>query len=449
MKTLKVTSVVTFAVTVLAQFSRAQLLSRSRLPKVIIGDPNEPENDILGPPLTKEELAFRIKGTGEDGGEGEGEGDGGGAEEDDPSLRSGFFQGDIMLPSEDHLLQIIQGSPDAQGSAARNPALRWPGALIPYVISASFSRAERAAIGGAMGEYHTKTCLRFVPRQPQHRDYVHILKGEGCSSAVGRAGGLQVVSLGQGCVHHGVIVHEFMHAAGFWHEQSRYDRDKHVVINWKNIIGDMKYNFGKKTNRLTSDLGLDYDYASVMHYGPRAFAVDASLPTIIPRVAGVEIGQRRGFSQLDVKSLNILYRCDKDATTPAPTEKPGACEDTHAACPKWAASGVCVSSPVFMSRACRKSCNLCDEKAECTDTNIHCAWWAGRGECERNPAYMTSSCPRSCDACGVWAGPCKDQHKDCSIWAARGECGRNPEYMSRNCRSSCSLCGEPPRAPGV
>lgn len=53
------------------------------------------------------------------------------------------------------------------------------------------------------------------------------------------------MSLGQGCVHHGVIVHEFMHAAGFWHEQSRYDRDKHVVINWKNIIGDMKYNFGK------------------------------------------------------------------------------------------------------------------------------------------------------------------------------------------------------------
>lgn len=41
MKTLKVTSVVTFAVTVLAQFSHAQLLPRSRLPKVIIGDPNE------------------------------------------------------------------------------------------------------------------------------------------------------------------------------------------------------------------------------------------------------------------------------------------------------------------------------------------------------------------------------------------------------------------------
>ncbi|XP_042868456.1 zinc metalloproteinase nas-4-like [Penaeus japonicus] len=439
MRTLEVLSGVTFAVTVLAELSRS--LPQPQLPRVIIGDPNDPENDILGPPLAKEELVFRAD-------EGASEAAGGG---DDPTLRSGFFQGDIMLPSKDHLLQIIQGSPDAQGSAARNPALRWPGALIPYVISASFSRAERAVIGGAMGEYHSKTCLRFVPRESQHSSYVHILKGEGCSSAVGRSGGLQVVSLGQGCVYHGVVVHEFMHAAGFWHEQSRYDRDQHVTINWKNIIGDMKYNFDKKTNRLTSDLGLGYDYASVMHYGSRAFAVDASRPTIVPKVPGVEIGQRRGFSQLDVKSLNILYRCDEGKPTlpPTPTEKPGDCTDAHAACPKWAANGVCVRSPVFMSRTCRRSCNLCDEKVECVDTNIHCAWWAGQGECKQNPSYMTSSCPRSCNTCGGWPGPCKDQHRDCNKWAARGECGRNPAYMSRNCRSSCRLCGKPPKAPKV
>lgn len=70
----------------------------------------------------------------------------------------------------------------------------------------------------------------------------------------------------------------------------------------------------QKTNRLTSDLGLDYDYASVMHYGPRAFTVDASLPTIIPRVAGVEIGQRRGFSQVGrgAKRSRLTCACLRD-----------------------------------------------------------------------------------------------------------------------------------------
>ena len=47
--------------------------------------------------------------------------------------------------------------------------------------------------------------------------------------------GSQDISLGNGCNHQGVIMHEMMHAAGFWHEQSRYDRDQYVEIIWENI----------------------------------------------------------------------------------------------------------------------------------------------------------------------------------------------------------------------
>ena len=67
-------------------------------------------------------------------------------------------------------------------------------------------------------------------------------------------------------------MHELMHAAGFWHEQSRADRDDYITINWDNIKSGMEFNFLKYDLRKIDHLGAKYDTCSVMHYGAYAFA---------------------------------------------------------------------------------------------------------------------------------------------------------------------------------
>ncbi len=47
--------------------------------------------------------------------------------------------------------------------------------------------------------------------------------------------GKQNLSIGENCDRLGIVEHEFLHALGFWHEQSRSDRDDYVTIMWDQI----------------------------------------------------------------------------------------------------------------------------------------------------------------------------------------------------------------------
>ena len=57
-----------------------------------------------------------------------------------------------------------------------------------------------------------------------------------CYSYIGRTGGPQILSLGPNCGIKGIAEHELLHALGMGHTQIRGDRDRHLIIDWSNIM---------------------------------------------------------------------------------------------------------------------------------------------------------------------------------------------------------------------
>ena len=64
---------------------------------------------------------------------------------------------------------------------------------------------------------------------------------------------------GMGCVTVGIAIHEMVHAAGFFHEQSRTDRDDHVKVIFENIPPKYHAQFKKHPSNELDTLGLPYD----------------------------------------------------------------------------------------------------------------------------------------------------------------------------------------------
>jgi len=337
---------------------------------------------------------------------------------------------------------VFDGDTDLLRNAIKEESGLWKDAEIPYHISKAYTKHERAVIAKAVMAFEKKTCIRLVPRTTQ-KDYIHVLKGTGCSSAVGVVGGPQELSLGSGCVYPGVVMHEFMHAAGFWHEQSRGDRDGHIIIHWGNIQSGMDYNFHKYPWTRIQNLGESYDVTSIMHYGPYAFAKNRNKPTITAIQPTSQMGQRTAFSSIDIKKLNKLYKCPSGGGAVTPTEVPappptGACRDNNEWCGDWAGSGECSKNPAWMKVHCAKSCGTC---TSCSDLNEYCSEWARGDECGKNWSYMSVYCRDACGLCeGSDAAHCGDMNKYCPAWAGDGECTRNPVYMKKHCRQSCGAC---------
>eukprot|EP00795_Rhopilema_esculentum_P016268 gene16268-7652_t len=223
----------------------------------------------------------------------------------------GLTDGDILPPTT--VNAAADRNENEKRNAVRNRGQIWRTRVIPYHIDRSITSYVRRKITQAIKEFEKKTCLRFKRVSTSTREhYIKFFRGRGCYSSVGKTRRrFQLVSIGYRCGRYGTIIHEIMHALGFYHEHSRYDRDKYIKIQFSNILPGTDLNFKKNRIQDMTTLGLPYDYDGVMHYGAFAFTKNFRSPTIIKLGKGGHIGQRRGFSKTDLLQINALYDCKK------------------------------------------------------------------------------------------------------------------------------------------
>ena len=196
-------------------------------------------------------------------------------------------------------------------SALVDRASLWPGGVIFYELDEPVDKNLRELLSEVIQQFHEETCIRFVPRRNNEPDYLRIGALNGCFSFIGRIGGEQILSLGDGCDFRGTVTHELLHAVGFYHHQNRSDRDEFLEILWDNIARGKESQFSKmapEENTLLSE----FDYNSIMLYGPRTFAKTFDRHTMKPKRDGVvllEVVKKPGLSRLDIESVNKLYKC--------------------------------------------------------------------------------------------------------------------------------------------
>lgn len=192
----------------------------------------------------------------------------------------------------------------------------WDFGVVPFQISPDFTEAQRSRIVTAMNGWMSVAPVVFVPRTNEF-GFLDITKEpeappvpSPCFSFVGQSRRATKVrtNLGDRCADSmGTIYHELGHALGMFHEHSRADRDEYIEVDVSNIRPDAVYAF----NKLPFPVVGPYDFASVMHYGPSAFAIDTTKPVIVPRSGYMSfassMGRATAPSTTDHEGVAFLY----------------------------------------------------------------------------------------------------------------------------------------------
>ncbi len=234
-----------------------------------------------------------------------------------------IHQGDILLGHVSQL-GLRYGRPrfgpgTNHATAVSDNSYLWPGGVIPYTIDGSIAAKDRDKLMAAIQRIN-QTALKLRPATPNDLDSVLFVDhGRGCYSYYGRVGGEQDCHVG-GCSY-ATMLHEILHAAGFYHEHARPDRDQFITVRWEDIREGEKSNF--EVQRTARTFG-GYDFGSVMHYHAFSHSKTGN-QTLVPKVPNVKVGDAPDLSDSDIAGIAALYSGAPQPTPtgPAPQPNPG------------------------------------------------------------------------------------------------------------------------------
>jgi astacin (peptidase family M12A)/FG-GAP repeat protein len=236
-----------------------------------------------------------------------------------------IHEGDIDLGPVDQLL-LRGGAANLGDRWEENVAyFRLSSNLTGQVCEQQVCRDPRDVIRETLEEMSRQLPIKLVEDVDHTHDdyilyrYVDLGFEGGRSDSIGMAGGERTVYFSNTVVdgHHtqpkmGTLRHETLHALGLWHEQSRFDRDFYVDIDWGCIDPDHDGNYEQHDE--SADVG-PYDYGSIMHYGPNSFCekgdddvCDCDHPIMSPKVLGAVIEHTPTQGGFSVEDVNTLYR---------------------------------------------------------------------------------------------------------------------------------------------
>jgi hypothetical protein len=231
-----------------------------------------------------------------------------------PDLTPGFvlMEGDIQIRLDQYLWLMAGGVGDATFGGTG-----WTGGVVPFEFDANVTAAHQTVMLGCMGQISARAAVTFRARVGGDLFWLHIQESTGNNSAVGMVAPGQTVNIASWGTPI-TIIHELYHALGFWHEQSRPDRDAYVIINNGNIQSGQSSQF--LLNPVAGTYG-PYDFDSFMHYDKCAFSFACPIGFTCNCPAGTEtilmqppyaawqnlIGQRDHFSHYDTVTCRGKY----------------------------------------------------------------------------------------------------------------------------------------------